>query len=42
MNWQHLYQEQLHKNRELKQKQEVAESILRNSLPIIDNDERDN
>ena len=41
MNWQHLYQEQLYKNQELKKQLEIVEAILRNFLPIIENnDER--
>ena len=38
MNWQNLYQLQLHENKELKKQLEVVESILRNFLPIIEND----
>ena len=41
MKWQNLYQQQLYKNRELKKQLEIAESILRIFLPIIENnDER--
>ena len=39
MNWQNLYQEQLYEIRELKKQLEVVESILRNFLPIIENDD---
>ena len=39
MNWQNLYQEQLFENRELKKQLQVVESILRNFLPIIENDD---
>ena len=39
MNWQNLYQKQLYENRELKKQLEVAESILRNFLPIIETDD---
>ncbi len=43
MNWQYLYQEQLFLNRELKKQLKVVESILRNFLPIIeDNDDQEN
>ena len=41
MKWQNLYQEQLYKNQELKKQLEIVEAILRNFLPIIENnDER--
>ena len=36
MNWQNLYQKQLHDNQELKKQLEVVESILRNFLPIVE------
>lgn len=39
MNWQNLYQEQLFANRELKKQLKVVESILRNFLPIVENDD---
>lgn len=39
MNWQNLYQKQLYENRELKKQLEVVESILRNFLPIIENND---
>ena len=38
MNWQNLYQLQLYENKELKKQLEIVESILRNFLPIIEND----
>ena len=37
MNWQNLYQEQLYVNQELKKQLEIVESILRNFLPIVEN-----
>ena len=37
MDWQYLYQKQLDKNQELKKKLDVAESILREYLPIVEN-----
>ncbi len=43
MKWQNLYQEQLYENQELKKQLEIVESILRNFLPIIENnDDRKN
>jgi len=36
MNWQYLYKKQLDENQELKKQLDIAESILRNFLPIID------
>ena len=39
MDWQYLYQTQLYENLELKKKLEVVESILRNFLPIIENND---
>ena len=36
MNWQNLYQQQLFENKELKKQLEIAESILRNFLPIVE------
>lgn len=39
MNWQNLYQEQLFANRELKKQLELVESILRNFLPVIENND---
>jgi len=39
MNWQNLYQKQLYDNRELKKQLDAVESILRNFLPIIENND---
>ena len=39
MNWQNLYQEKLYENRELKKQLEIVESILRDFLPIIENND---
>ena len=39
MNWQNLYQKQLYANQELKKQLEVVESILRNFLPILENND---
>ena len=36
MDWQHLYQKQLNENQELKNQLDIAESILRNFLPIVE------
>ena len=36
MNWQYLYQQKLNENQELKKQLDIAESILRNYLPIVD------
>ena len=36
MDWQHLYQKQLSENQELKKQLDIAESILRNFLPIVE------
>ena len=36
MDWQHLYQNQLNENQELKKQLDIAESILRNFLPIVE------
>ena len=36
MNWQNLYQKQLHKNQELKKQLETVETILRNFIPIVE------
>ena len=41
MDWQNLYQKQLDENLELKKQLDIAESILREYLPIVeDNDEQ--
>ena len=42
MNWQYLYKKQLDKNQELKKQLDIAESILRNFLPVIENTENQN
>ena len=36
MNWQDLYQKQLIENKELKKQLDVAESILRTFLPVVE------
>ena len=36
MKWQDLYQKQLDENQKLKEQLDVAESILRNFLPIVE------
>ena len=36
MDWQYLYKQQLNENQELKKQLDIAESILRNFLPIVD------
>ena len=36
MDWQHLYQKQLNENQELKKQLDIAESILRNFLPVVE------
>ena len=41
MDWQNLYQKQLYENQDLKKQLQVAESILRNMLPIIEKKEKD-
>ena len=42
MNWQYLYKQQLNENQELKKQLDIAESILRDYLPIVDcSDEQD-
>ena len=42
MNWQYLYQKQLDENQELKKQLDIAESILREYLPIVDNHDGQN
>ena len=37
MNWQYLYQKQLDENQKLKKQLEITESILREYLPIVEN-----
>ena len=39
MNWQYLYQKQLDENQELKRQLYIAESILREYLPIVENND---
>ena len=39
MKWQDLYQKQLYANQELKKQLEIAESILRQYLPIVENND---
>ena len=40
MNWQYLYQKQLDENQELKKQLDIAESILREYLPIVENNDK--
>ena len=43
MNWQNLYQKQLYENQKLRKQLEIAESILRGYLPIVEkNDDTNN
>ena len=42
MDWQYLYKQQLDENQELKKQLHIAESILRNFLPIIDKEDEQN
>ena len=42
MNWQYLYQKQLDENQELKKQLDIAESILREYLPIVENNDEQN
>ena len=37
MDWQYLYQKQLDENQDLKKQLDITESILREYLPIIEN-----
>ena len=39
MNWQYLYQQQLDENQELKRQLDITESILREYLPIVENND---
>ena len=39
MNWQYLYQKQLDENQELQRKLDIAETILREYLPIVENND---
>ena len=36
MDWQHLYQQQLNENQDLKKQLDIVESILRNFLPVVE------
>ena len=42
MDWQYLYKQQLDENQELKKQLDIAESILRNFLPIVDKEDEQN
>ena len=42
MDWQYLYKKQLDENQELKKQLDIAESILRNFLPILDKKDKQN
>ena len=42
MDWQYLYKKQLNENQELKKQLDIAQSILRNFLPIIDEEDEHN
>jgi len=42
MDWQYLYKKQLDENQELKKQLDIAESILRNFLPIVDQTDKQN
>ncbi len=42
MDWQNLYQKQLDENQELKKQLDIAESILRGYLPIVENNDEQN
>ena len=42
MDWQYLYKQQLDENQELKKQLDIAESILRNFLPIVDKNDDQN
>lgn len=42
MDWQNLYKKQLDENQQLKKQLDIAESILRNFLPIIDKEDEQN
>ena len=39
MDWEYLYQKQLNENQDLKKQLDIAESILRNFLPIIESED---
>ena len=42
MDWQYLYKKQLNENQELNKQLDIAESILRNFLPIVDKEAEHN
>ena len=42
MDWQNLYQKQLDENQVLKKQLDIAESILREYLPIVENNDEQN
>ena len=42
MDWQYLYKQKLDENQELKKQLDIAESILRNFLPIVDKKDEQN
>tara|TARA_B100000315_G_scaffold13986_1_gene12998 strand:- start:706 stop:834 length:129 start_codon:yes stop_codon:yes gene_type:complete len=42
MDWQYLYKKQLDENQELKKQLDITESILRNFLPIVDKEDKQN
>ena len=42
MDWQNLYQKQLDENQDLKKQLDIAESILRGYLPIVENNDEQN
>ena len=42
MDWQYLYKQQLDENQELKKQLDIAESIVRNFLPIVDKEDEQN
>ena len=41
MDWQYLYQKQLDENQELKKQLDITESILREYLPIVEDNDQD-
>ena len=42
MDWLNLYKKQLDENQQLKKQLDIAESILRNFLPIVDKEDEQN
>ena len=42
MDWKYLYKKQLDENQQLKKQLDIAESILRNFLPIVDKEDEQN